>query len=267
MKPLIHIDTDPKSIRELIKENRWVNIKNKNLIPCKELVDFYKSIGTCHTQDKSFMSNEYINEFSEGYRELVPVRNKYISGYGENGLFAGEEDGEVLWHNASNNHDADEDVVAFCIRRLGIGGDLSLCDTQQAYEDLNTTELDDIEVEYPIGGWKNMPEDRWNFKNYKTSDGTPLHLKENKYKPLVTINPLNGKKGFSYSFLQAINYKNYQYDDFQKIHRIVIDSMMSNVWVHKFELGDIILQEQHHTLHRRSPYSGDRLLYRTAIWF
>ena len=33
------------------------------------------------------------------------------------------------------------------------------------------------------------------------------------------------------------------------------------------ELGDIILQEQHHTLHRRSPYSGDRLLYRTAIWF
>ena len=78
---------------------------------------------------------------------------------------------------------------------------------------------------------------------------------------------MNGKKGFSYSFLQAIGYKNYQDDEFQKIHHTVVDSLMSNVWVHKFELGDIILQEQHHTLHRRAPYSGDRLLYRTAIWF
>jgi len=266
MKPQIHIDTDPKLIRELIKENRWVHIKNKNLIPCKELVDFYKSIGTCHTQSKSFAPDEYINEFSDGYRELIPVRNKDISGYGDFDLFSGEDDGELLWHNDTSIYDADEDVVAFCIRKLGTsGGELSLCDTQKAYEDMNTTALDDIEVEYPERDWE--WHNKWNFKNYIDSDGNPRYLKEHKYKPLVTINPLNDKKGFFYLFLLALNYKHYEYNEFQEIHQKIVNSLMSNVWVHKFELGDIIIQEQYHTLHRRAPYSGDRLLYRTSIWF
>lgn len=271
-KPRIHIDTDPKLIRQLICENRWVIVKNDNLVPAGELVEFYKSLGTCHTQDESFMSQKYIDEYSEGYRELIPVRNKNISGYGENGLFAGEEDGEVYWHSASNNHDFDEDVVAFCIRRLGIGGELSLCDGQQAYIDLNTDMLDDIEVEYSLGRQTAREDeqqwiDAWNFKHYKDSDGTPRHLRENQFQPLVTVNPLNDKKGFTYSFLQCKGYKDHDHDEFLKIHNMVVESMMDNVEVHTFELGDIVLQEQYQTLHHRAAYSGDRLLWRSAIWF
>lgn len=259
---------DPSLIKDLVKEHRWVIIRNKNTIPCKELVEFYRSLGTLHVQDSSFMSDEYIEKYSEGYRELVPVRNKYISGYGENGLFAGEEDGEVMWHNASNNHDTDEDVVGFSIRRLGIGGELSLCDTQTPYQELdNKEEYDSIEAEYPLNTWKGMDEEAWNFTNWKASDGTPYYKKENKFKPIVTVNPLNGKKGFSYPFMSIQMYKNYDYSKFVERHEKIIKMLMDNVYEHTFREGDIILQEQYHTLHRRAPYSGDRLLYRTAIWF
>ena len=37
-------------------------IRNKNTIPCKELVEFYRSLGTLHVQDSSFMSDEYIEK-------------------------------------------------------------------------------------------------------------------------------------------------------------------------------------------------------------
>ena len=59
---------DPSLIKDLVKEHRWVIIRNKNTIPCKELVEFYKSLGTLHVQDSSFMSDEYIEKYSEGYR-------------------------------------------------------------------------------------------------------------------------------------------------------------------------------------------------------
>ena len=62
-------------------------------------------------------------------------------------------------------------------------------------------------------------------------------------------------------------YKNYDYYKFKERHEKIIKMLMDNVYEHTFREGDIILQEQYHTLHRRAPYSGDRLLYRTAIWF
>ena len=70
-----------------------------------------------------FALDEYINEFSDGYRELnYPFRNKDISGYGDFDLFSGEDDGELLWHNDTSIYDVNEDVVAFCIRKLGTSG-------------------------------------------------------------------------------------------------------------------------------------------------
>ena len=267
-KPQIHIDTEPSSIRELIRDHRWVVIKNKQTVPPKELVDFYRSLGTLYVQDNSFMSDEYIEKYSDGFRELVPVRNKRISGYGEDGLFAGEEDGEVLWHNASNNHDPDEDVIGFSIRQLGNGGALSLCDTQLPYQQVRNKHVyENIEAEYPLDTWKSMDNEAWNFTKWKSSDGTPYYKKENQFKPIVTTNPLNELKGFSYPFPAIINYKNYPYKSFEHLHKHIQLMLMDYVNIHHFEEGDIILQEQHHTLHRRAEYTGDRLLYRTAIWF
>ena len=68
-----------------------VSFRNKKLVPANELVEFYKSIGNVQTQDEKFMSDEYVETYCEGFRELIAVRNKDLSGYGENGLFAGDE--------------------------------------------------------------------------------------------------------------------------------------------------------------------------------
>jgi len=39
------------------------------------------------------------------------------------------------------------------------------------------------------------------------------------------------------------------------------------IYEHKWESGDILLVDINHSLHKRNPYVGDRLLYRTSIYF
>ena len=81
---------------ELMYETRLIIVENENEVPEKELVQFYYQLGDPVISDEEYMSDEYADEWSKGYRELIPVRNKEISGYGPPGLFSGGEDGEVV---------------------------------------------------------------------------------------------------------------------------------------------------------------------------
>tara|TARA_Y100000004_G_scaffold137142_1_gene155406 strand:- start:870 stop:1703 length:834 start_codon:yes stop_codon:yes gene_type:complete len=264
---------DPQKIKNLIFENRFVVIENKNILPEQELVDFYKTLGSVHTQGKKFMSDEYVEKYSGGFRELIAVRNKDLSGYGENGLFAGLEDGEVDWHCASQNRKYCEDIVAFCIRQLGnSGGNLQLSDARKPYENIDVgfkSMIEDIEVEFELGIWEDFDsEDGWNFKELIGIDGVPAKDTELKYKKIITKHSVDNKKGFHYSWPIVFKYRDFQEDEFKIIHDKIVSTLMQEqyIYTHEWKLGDIILQEQEHSLHRRDPYTGDRLLYRSAIY-
>ena len=77
------------------------------------------------------------NEWSKGYRELIPVRNQELSGYGPPGLFSGGEDGKVPWHLESQNRDTHDDLACFAIRSLpDTGGDTYFMDQKIMYDNL-----------------------------------------------------------------------------------------------------------------------------------
>ena len=120
---------------ELLHDTRVILVENDTEVPEKELVDFYRNLGDPVTFDDEYMSDEYVNTYSKGYRELVPVRNKDISGYGEPGLFSGDDDGEVKWHSESQNRDTHEDVVCFSMKTMATsGGDTWFMDQKVMYD-------------------------------------------------------------------------------------------------------------------------------------
>ena len=267
------LDTlDPSKIIETICERRFICFKNKTIVPPKELVSFYKSIGNVHKQDEKFMSDEYIETYSEGFRELIPVRNKDISGYGENGLFAGDETGEIEWHCANQNRVYSEEITAFSIRQMGdTGGALCISDNRSPYYEMPENfrfMLDDIDVSYEIDDFEWSTEDTWNALEFKSIDGKKLTELQTDSKPLVLQHPIDHVKGLHYSWPIIKAYHDYDEEEFQHIHRKILNYILQDKYLysHNWEVGDVILNEQYHSLHRRDTYTGDRLLYRSAIY-
>lgn len=263
---------DPSQIIDIICERRFICFKNKNIIPPKELVDFYKSIGTVHTQDQEFMSDEYIEKYSHGYRELIPVRNKDISGYGENGLFAGDDEGLVDWHCASQNRTYSEEITAFCIRQMGdSGGALCFSDNRSPYNEMTENfrcMLDEIDVQYEKDDFSWSTPTSFNALKFKNIGGETLPELQAESKPIVLKHPIDGQKGLHYSWPMITSYVDHDDDEFQLIHNKILNYILQDKYQysHNWEEGDIILNEQYHSLHKRDSYKGDRLLYRSAIY-
>lgn len=280
---------------EILHETRLLVIENSNEVPENELVDFYYKLGDPVVFDDEYMSEEYVHTYSKGHRELVPVRNREISGYGEPGLFSGDDDGEVKWHLESQNRDTHDDVVAFAMKNLSsTGGDTWFMDQQDAYNNLPTSikeMIRDVEIDWsnryskesPSEEFKNIRYnpwqewdkkcvkggDGWMYVKMKDIDGKYLVDKEVKYKPLVPKNTISGKLGLAYPLETIYKFKDIDFDESEKIMKILNDEVTKEKYIyrHVWKKGDILINDIQHSLHRRDKYTGDRLIYRTSIYF
>jgi alpha-ketoglutarate-dependent taurine dioxygenase len=271
---------------ELMYDTRLILVENKTEVPEKELVHFYHYLGDPVTFDDEYMSEEYVNTYTKGHRELIPVRNKEISGYGEPGLFSGGDDGEVKWHSESQNRDTHEDLVCFSMKSLSItGGDTWFMDQKVMYDNLIKLfpELDDINVDWtnryshgspdndlPYNPWTKWDGkcfkggDGWRFNIIKDIDGVRMLNKEVKFKPLVTKNTITGQYGLVYPH-QTV-YKLQPVSDF--LLQVLEKECEKEEYryQHHWKIGDVLISDIQHSLHKRDSYTGDRLIYRTAIY-
>ena len=276
-----------KRVIELMYETRLIIVENENEVPEKELVQFYYHLGDPVKPDEEYMSDEYVNTYSKGYRELIPVRNKEISGYGEPGLFSGGDDGEVVWHSEPQNRDIHEDVVCFSMKTMAdAGGDTWFMDQKIMYDNLIKLfpELDEYHIDWrnryshekpdndlPYNPWTKWDEkcvkggDGWNFMRMKDIDGKYLIDKELKFKPLVTVNTITNQRGLMYPCQTVYNLK--PKSDF--LLQVLEKECKKEEYRyrHHWKKGDLIINDIQHSLHRRDSYTGDRLLYRTALYF
>lgn len=263
---------EPSKIIEIICDKRFICFRNRTTVPAKELVEFYKSVGEVQTQDEKFMSDEYVETYCDGFRELTAVRNKDISGYGENGLFAGDETGEIEWHCANQNRTYSEEITAFSIRKMGdAGGALCISNNRTPYYEFPVdfkSILDDIIVSYGTDDFAWTTADTWNALEFKTINGEKLTDIQTDKKPLVLKHPIDNVKGLHYSWPLIKSYVNYDNTEFTKIHNKILEYILQkkHLYTHLWEEGDVILNEQYHSLHKREFYTGDRLLYRSAIY-
>ena len=80
--------------------------------------------------------------------------------------------------------------------------------------------------------------------------------------------PIDGQKGLHYSWPIITAYVDHDDEEFEYIHEEILSHILNPMYIyhHMWEEGDIILNEQYHSLHKRDEYKGDRLLYRSAIY-
>jgi len=271
---------------ELMYETRLIIVENENEVPEKELVQFYYQLGDPVISDEEYMSDEYADEWSKGYRELIPVRNKEISGYGPPGLFSGGEDGEVVWHSESQNRDTHDDLVCFAMKSLPTtGGDTEFMDQKVMYDNLVKLfpELDEYDIDWrnryaaetpgnnlPYNPWTKWDEkcikggDGWNFMRMKDIDGKYLIDKEAKFRPLVTENSITGQRGLMYPYQTVFKLRPVSDFLLQVLEKECEKEEYR--YQHQWKAGDILISDIQHSLHRRDPYTGDRLIYRSSIY-
>lgn len=258
---------DADKIKELIGEGRLVVVKNDNPVPAKDLVSLYTKIGDVVAQ-----SDKVVGSGVDGYQELVRVR--------ANGLFKGAEDGELEWHSAGMNRHGAEDVVAMYMNKPAeSGGDTYFSDFQAAYEDYEDKDTVDSlqskmrtysdERSLKAKHYEKVFNDEETYRNFKDIDGVAAHTKEVETKNLVTTHPINNKKGFYYPWVVIRGFDGMDRRQSHKTYFEIKDHVMDDKYVykHKWDNYDICLSDQHHSLHRRDAYDGDRELWRAGIWY
>ena len=258
---------DPLRILQLIGNGRVVVIKNASPVNPSTLVKFYKTLGNVVAQEDSVAGVGV-----DGFNELVRVTSTT--------LFAGAEDGELEWHCAGMNRYGGEDIVAMYMNKLSdTGGNTYFSDSQLAYNDLSENiknVVDTIKsktVTYKaserLGAMhKNIFYDKETMMTFKDIDGTPSFGKQVNRKTLVTEHPINNKKGLHFPWSVIRGFTGMQKEQQKELYFDLKKHTMQNkyVYTHTWDPYDIILSDQHHSLHRRDKYYGDRELYRSGIW-
>ena len=275
-----------EKVIEFFHETRLIHIENKHDVSEKELVEFYRHLGDPTEFDDEYMSDDYVQTYSNGFRELIPIRNQKISGYGDPGLFSGDDDGEVVWHSESQNRDTHEDVICLAMKNMpDTGGDTSFMDQKIMYDNLIKIfpELNKYEVDwrnryskekpdndFPYNPWKKWEEKcikggGWRFMTMKDIDGEYLMNKEVKFKPLVTENTITGQYGLMYPYQTVFKLKP-ESDFLLEVLEKECEKEEYR-YRHYWKPGDVLINDIQHSLHRRDAYTGDRLVYRSAIYF
>ena len=121
------------------------------------------------------------------------------------------------------------------------------------------------------GGADNNPYN----KNISYITTTNPHISKKRKKriirPLVKKHPYSEKKGlyffqiYGVSEIRGILNPSRSKDIFDILVQSYVGSF-GKFYEHQWEVGDLILSDQIHGLHRRRPYRGIRELYKTAFW-
>ena len=260
----IDYKTDGQKVKQLIGDHLTVVIRNKSPIKPEQLIAFYKTIGNVAKQNKKVTGT-----VSTG--ELVKVR--------QNGLFAGKDDGELEWHSAGMNRHGHDDIVAMYMHQIAeSGGDTYFTDHQSAFDDLDAETKEtcrklkskivtyNAKMKLNKMHYKNVFSDEQTMMEFRDIDGTSAFEKQTPRKALVTEHPISGKEGLYYPWSVIRGFAGMDHKEQHELYYKLKEHTLKYVYVHKWNPYDIILSDQHHSLHRRDAYNGNRELWRAGIW-
>jgi alpha-ketoglutarate-dependent taurine dioxygenase len=255
-------------IKEKVVDGRFVVIKNTSPVHPEHLVSLYRNIGMIAKQP------EQVKSAVEGYREICRVHSK--------GMFHGKADGSLGWHNAMMMRpDGDQLVAMYMNKNNCVGGDTGFTDAQGAYQDLTDDQkkfwLNQTARYFINNIHKNQTDEDWEhsylkdvFKNRKEAehfvdaDGSDYkHFREVEYQPIVTKHPVNNKLGFYFPYAVVKSIVNQSNDVMMKLRQYILSDKY--VYYHKWDLYDLMLSDQVHSLHARTSYNGERELWRSGI--
>ena len=265
----ISFKEDPSQLLQLVGDGRIVVIKNTSPVNPTVLVEFYKTLGSVVAQ-----ADTVAGVGVDGYNELVRVTST--------SLFAGADDGELEWHSAGMNRTGSEDIVAMYMNITSdTGGNTYFSDGQSAYNDLgidiknSINEIKSKTLTYKVGEklglssfHKNIFYDTESLMTFKDIDGTPSFEKQVNRKMLVTTHPINNKKGLHFPWSVIRGFTGMPKEQQKELYFHLKEHTMQDkyVYTHTWDPYDIILSDQHHSLHRRDKYYGNRELFRSGIW-
>lgn len=259
---------DADTVKSLIGDGRLVVVKNDSPVSAKTLVEFYKKIGSVVAQNEKVRGSGI-----DGYGELVKVR--------KNGLFSGKDDGELEWHSAGMNREGHDDIVVMYMNQMAeSGGDTYFTDHQTAFDDLdeNTksvcrtikskTITYNAKTKLEKMHYKNVFSDEQTMMEFRDIDGKTSFEKQTPRKELVTKHPINNKEGLYYPWSVIRGFTGLSHDEQHELYYKLKNHTLSEkyVYTHKWDPYDICFSDQHHSLHKRDAYTGDRELWRAGIW-
>lgn len=260
----IDYENDANKVLDLIGNHRTVVIKNKTSVSAEDLIKFYKKLGRVVKQNEKVTGTVATGE-------LVKVR--------QNGLFAGKDDGELEWHSAGMNRTGHDDIVAMYMHQPAeTGGNTHFTDHQQAWNDLDDdtknicrsvkskTVTYNAKMKLEKMHYKNVFSDEQTMMEFRDIDGQTSFEKQTPRKDLVTKHPINGKEGLYFPWSVIRGFTGLSHDEQHDLYYKLKEHTLKYVSTHKWDPYDIVLSDQHHSLHRRDSYSGDRELWRAGIW-
>lgn len=268
VKNCTYSQEDAINIKKFLNDARVVIIKNNNPVEPKILVEFYKKIGKVAIQNEKVVGSGV-----GGYGELVRVK--------KDGLFTGKEDGELEWHCAGMQRTKTEDIVAMYMHQTSDeGGNTYFSDSQSAFEDLDEEIKDlcrDIQSKtftYRLADglekmhYKEIFSDLQTMMEFRNVDGTPAFKTQVPRKPLVTKHPINGKEGLYFPWVVIRGFTKIPQEKQKELYNFLKNHTLKEkyVYVHKWDPYDICISDQHHSLHKRDAYTGNRELWRAGIW-
>lgn len=262
---------EAERVRDLIFEGRFVLIRNPGGVEPARLVDFYRGIGVVATQPEAVHGSGV-----GGQQEIVRVY--------EEGMFAGLPDGSLEWHNCGlNMRNYDQIVAMYMHIAANEGGSTGFTDARGAYNSFSEeekAEFDDMicinhyfEQENPdpeahmkthVSAHRNFYESAQIFVN---ADGERHIAKQIPEQQLVCEHPYDKKKGFYFPWMAIHSIKGLgRIKSYRLIKKLTAHCLQSQyVYFHKWQQGDLILNDQVHSLHCRTPYRGARELWRSSM--
>ena len=252
----------------------------------KELAQLVKKIvqdGQVVLHEQELTMNQYadvltrIGEVEELDYYMNPKEEKRLSYVGKNYLFG---DTELIWHaNGTGRYNFKEICVGlYCVYEC-IDTVLSINNNCNAFAGLSEEKKNyyrslDIGLNNSGPRARLWPED----SDYKSAGEQDFKVGQEHYKenvdrrPLVGIHPFDGREYiyFMVPYIdKAYNKKDgKEIEDFEKFYKTLWDDVIKSKYQyhHVFKVGDLLLMDQLHTIHRRSPIKDkDRMLWRTAF--
>jgi len=261
-------DNDAGKIRQLIGDCRIVVVRNTKPVPPATLVSFYKTIGEVVAQ------NTKVKGSVDGHGELIKVR--------KNGLFSGESDGELEWHSAGMNRNGHDDIVVMYMHQNSeSGGNTFFSDSQTAFADLDDTTKDTLrnlkskivtynaKLKLEQMYYKRIFSDEQTMMEFRDIDGQNSFEKQTPRKDLVTTHPVNGKEGLYFPWTVIRGFSGISKEEQHELYYKLKSHTQNEKYVYEHEWNnyDICFSDQHHSLHKREAYTGDRELWRAGIWY
>lgn len=258
---------DAEQVRQLVGSHRAVVVRNSAPVAPATLVEFYKRIGDVVAQ------NEKVKGNVDGHGELIKVR--------KNGLFSGTDDGELEWHSAGMNRTGHDDIVVMYMHQIADGGgDTFFSDHQTAFQDLDDETKDKLrnikskiltyhaKLKLEQMYYKNIFSDEQTMMEFRDIDGGTSFDKQTPRKDIVSKHPINGVEGLYFPWTVIRGFTGLDKQEQHDMYYMLKEHVQKDkyVYCHKWQPYDIIFSDQHHSLHKRDSYVGDRELWRAGIW-